>query len=917
MIPMITARRFRAQKGAPAPVPQSPTDIAWQSGGTLANDATAGTTIGVLTATDADSSSWTWSIITQPSGLTLALSGTNPAGTITVQYSSGALSNGTKTVRIQATDGVSTAYQEDITFTVTGVALLTTLTFPNRSGSTQATQWVSKPFGVHLPAGALGSSDYPQFRLASDHTTVCPATLWGKTSHPADSSWRFFGAMIRVPASVAGSGTIDIEIYSGGSAPSASGFSGATLSTADIDISVTGVTNLTGTWLSGVNQGVTDNDRVVTIADGDAGMILRIGQGFRLSGSDHGQMEADHYVQILKNSSAALKGIRYLGRVMQPWADVSSPTPNRRELSGSVRHTGGGTTIRYFSGCNTDETLTSTIGLQHYASFFTCGTNGQWDWVQGGGSDSADCTMGLPQFSKSYFRQSKMLPPMDDTLSPTSNSALNYNPMGRGGEITRNLSQTGERIDIGPVPSWHVREWMAQTANDEQAIRAIGLSGAGWRLNARLSTTNKPVSVRGGGTNYTGLGTSQPTWCLTPGAITGFGSPSTYDSLWSPSATGALETDTSHRPALADRYKLLAFVISGALAGTVPGVGSTMATAPISGSCFADDGGNRNLKIGATTYYNVCTVHGADLSRIAAWLFRDVCQAWAACPDTDPAGSAIKTYLSDVIDSSLSFINAYNAAQSSTFQDNGIYYFRGTDQPSEAPWSLGYMSNAAALGYALTGRSTALTFLNHMGKFWARLEATAAAGRMFGFNLASRDESLVRLEDAAVIMGDLANGQTSWDSSTEVFTVGSGGNGNHNFTPTNGDLIGFDAYFSGNKPFASASDRKAFYVVQASGQTFKLSATLGGSAVDVTTTTNLTRMYARLASFASPRFSYQGGGGSTAADGYVATIRSALRHMEAAGCTTLGSARTAADSAFTTGSISLTSDPKAGYVAAF
>ena len=82
-LPFLSRSRLRARAGTP-PVPQSPSDIAL-SANTIADNASSGTDVGTLSATDSDSSSFTWTIVSQPSGNPFALSGTNPAATIVLE----------------------------------------------------------------------------------------------------------------------------------------------------------------------------------------------------------------------------------------------------------------------------------------------------------------------------------------------------------------------------------------------------------------------------------------------------------------------------------------------------------------------------------------------------------------------------------------------------------------------------------------------------------------------------------------------------------------------------------------------------------------------------------------------------------------------------------------------------------------
>lgn len=127
-------------------------------------------------------------------------------------------------------------------------SLITTLTLSNASGSLQAANFVTPMFGHPFKKGDIAGASYPKFEL-TDGTAV-PATIWGKTTW-SDGSWKFAEFMLRVPNSIAGSGTLTINVKTGGSAPAASARATSDLSAQDLKIVLTGIDNLTsGPWTS-------------------------------------------------------------------------------------------------------------------------------------------------------------------------------------------------------------------------------------------------------------------------------------------------------------------------------------------------------------------------------------------------------------------------------------------------------------------------------------------------------------------------------------------------------------------------------------------------------------------------------------------------------------------------------------------
>lgn len=213
MIPGITTYRGLAPRvGSLAPAAQSPTDIAL-SANTIDINASGTTTIGTLSATDADSSSFTWTIVTQPSGLTLDLNGTNPAATIVLRYVSGTLTLGDTTVRIRADDGTSTPYEENITLTVFDPAAAQLYTVgildTQESGARTNVPWMA---GVPLKTGFVaGSTDSAGNTLAA--TIGGSATNIGIGARCTDRSGKLTYAVVGgVLPSLASGGTTTVVV---------------------------------------------------------------------------------------------------------------------------------------------------------------------------------------------------------------------------------------------------------------------------------------------------------------------------------------------------------------------------------------------------------------------------------------------------------------------------------------------------------------------------------------------------------------------------------------------------------------------------------------------------------------------------------------------------------------------------------
>jgi lysophospholipase L1-like esterase len=169
---------------------------------TLTEDTTTPGEI-ILSATDKEGNSFTWSIISTSFG-TATLSGTlNPtaAGTITVNYKPQANKNGTAVVTVQAKDKLGAASQSIISIVVQPVNDLPVNTIPpSISGTIAEGQTVSAVNGVwsdvETPATSLAFSY--QWQLASSITGTDAAEIAGATAETYAISSGYSGKYISV-----------------------------------------------------------------------------------------------------------------------------------------------------------------------------------------------------------------------------------------------------------------------------------------------------------------------------------------------------------------------------------------------------------------------------------------------------------------------------------------------------------------------------------------------------------------------------------------------------------------------------------------------------------------------------------------------------------------------------------------------
>lgn len=781
--------------------------------------------------------------------------------------------------------------------------VFTTLTFVNDSATEQPAGVVSRSFGLPIKQGDMPAGEYPVFEQGG---VVCPATLWGVTTWP-DGSMKFCAGMLRFAAAVAGSGSASVVVKSGGSLPASSNRALSDLAAADLSVALTGVTNLSGEWVASLNDAIAAGADVVQIGDGPAGAVWRVGGDFKQGGTAHGQLYGWHYVAALQNAVGAFAGIRHLCRVAQPWADVASPTPTRRVFTAALKS--GATTLRSLQGHDTTETVGSNIGLPHYASIFTAAADGHWDFVQGGGSQTAECTV-RHAYVEADFIATRLVPPYDASLTPASSASVDYAPMGRG-PMVRNMGTTGERIDIGVLPSWVSRHVLTQAETDTRVCRVAGLASGGWRQCARKQSTKQIVACVDVSAYYAGLGTIQTTWHGTVNAITGMVSPADATSLW------ASEYEPSHRPSAAyypyvitgrpEFLDLLVEHASGIILNSITGSRAMNTTLPITASTIraTADYGERDVIIGGTTYKGGGYLFTTNLSRIPAWGSRDVAQAAAIYPDTCPAGSETRKYLREVVGAWYGALNVYNGALGSDWSGSGIYCFDNRNDAA-APWCNGYFSNAVCHSASILGTPEAQTLRAYLAQFWQKMAVDRDLASVFSFDGNLYDDTTTRVTQAEQVLTSLSKTTLTFDTGTGRFTVG----GEQTWAPTNGDVFAFYSAFDADKPFSEAVDLRRLYVVNASGNTGQLALAAGGAPIAVTSSVVVSRFLARVQNMAPATSATN----DSSATSYLANITSAIRHHAACG-DAVGAALS--ESAALAAGTNFSADPKNGFSATY
>lgn len=837
-----------------------------------------------------------------------------------------------------------------------GSVLIKTLTVVNTSGSSTAANSHLPMFGIPIKKADLASGTYPILKTAGG--TVIDATYIYLSKNPVDSSTIMMGCLARFPDAIAGSGTASLKVYSGGSAPSASSRTLSEAYSENIFVEAVGHAtsndNLSGTWTADLQSA--NLVETIVIGDGPAGKIWKLTVPFKQSGSDHGQLFSSFYLMALQDGSGNLAGWRVLPCIRQPKYNNDTPAKVWRGFASLKLKYGAGPTVfdpiansysaKNFTwsgasnilnstafgmtnGCAVRLTTTGTLptGLStnttywiykqtddsfqfldgfcsgatnqgtsvitvtgsgsgthtmtpcDYAAQFEkkymATTEGKYIYFQGAGSVATEPTLRV-QHDTAYDHTTKLLPPFRLSVSAqvTSCNSRFWAPQGIG-DLTDYIGGTGERDDIGLIDGYQSKHFFKQAAVDERMVRIVGLAQGHYAIDLKNGSF-QPLNFSQG--SYTGFPSSVSgtvSWGAFGGSATGFTAPTGGGKLCAPIFRGP---DPSHETS----YCYYAWLTQGE---------------PQYYEMLLDLAniyrqGTENFTVGATTYYAMMPA-GKDSCRTGAWMYRACIQAATVVADTSPDGVNWRDYMRDWAASQSTYLVAYLGSLNSWIQGNGFWQPQSMVN-GRAIWQIGYLWYVACFHAAAMNDSNALTFTTHLSK-WPPFVRTLTSNlwcMMTYYEISSTNNNTygVPLPDADGYWGPWANvNNLSWVASTDVFTWNT-----PNWTPANGDKVMF---WSLTKPAGAFSFNTQYYAVSTSGSTFKLSATLGGSPIDVTADGDLFTSnpggelcYPQFAITVIPANPPSTGGihGFIYDAGYAANIDGCIKYSLALGITTTG-----------------------------
>ncbi len=475
--------------------------------------------------------------------------------------------------------------------------------------------------------------------------------------------------------------------------------------------------------------------------------------------------------------------------------------------------------------------------LAYFGALFTAGPSGMWDYVQADGTDGSDTTLRC-QVDKSYWVSTGLIPPYDLTVAPASNAPTGYWP-NCSEPVTRYLEETGERNDLGIMPTWYARHFLTQADVDETVVRVVSLVGGhGFSVGLESSAMRTHPCVNNGssGAAYPGMPAPNPQFRFMADGNPSHGFTDTTDRMVL--LAGFSQQDSSHMP----QFNYYPYLFTGEpwhldmllehANNAVFQRNASLGVANISASHYSlgsgNGGGDRILQVGSNpTRYGITI--GSSETRIDAWACALVAAAAAICPDKNPDCPSYKQYFNDMNTATWAAANDILAALPPFAAQYGLWVMpQGTGHFAIDSWQLAYLGAAVALAASATENAGAANVLSFHVKYFDQVQA-----QFGGWHVASY-QAIARMgkQFGAPLVTEFGNiafigPNFRWTAGGSFVMTPF-----RNYTPANGDVVMFTSS-SGSQTPEGFSQFTPYYMVNLDGNTFDLSAAPGGQALNL------------------------------------------------------------------------------------
>jgi hypothetical protein len=499
----------------------------------------------------------------------------------------------------------------------------------------------------------------------------------------------------------------------------------------------------------------------------------------------------------------------------------------------------GGYLVTATSDGSGTHTATPFPYLAYFGALFTAGPSGMWDFVQGAGTDKADTPLRC-RIHRKYWISTGLIPNYDTTLNPLHNAHTQYWP-NCAEPVTRYLAQTGERDDIGILPSWHVRHFLTQSAGDEQVVRTVSLVGGHFSVGLESARSLTIPCVNNGADNqgkpYRGMPAPNTQFRWAPNVVRAQGFP--YGDTTDPNVqlAGFNEQTTDHIP----QFNYYPYLLTGEpwhldmliehANNAVYQRYSPLGTADISNTSYSLDSGERNLQVSPNSPTYGDTIGGAQ-QREDAWASALVAAAAGICPDVNPDCRSYKAYFNDINSTTwTAAVDIYKALPPYAAK-NGLWHVPSGAWPYIDHWQMAYLGAAIALAAQATENKNALIALNALAKWFDHVVSKFGgwyAGSYLTVVKSGGDPGapLVESDREVAFYGPNINWTAGGRFTVTLYS---------NYVPSNGDRFIFADPESGLGEITPAgfSKYKPYYMVNLNGLQFDLANTPGGTPIPLT-----------------------------------------------------------------------------------
>lgn len=498
-------------------------------------------------------------------------------------------------------------------------------------------------------------------------------------------------------------------------------------------------------------------------------------------------------------------------------------------------------------------TITMLPMVTAFGSVWAGETNGRWSYVQGSGSVAAESTI-LVQPNMTYWCGTKLLPPYAlSTYTPASNPSVSYY-CGTAGPYLRNIGQTGASDQIGILPAYFARHIFTNAAVDEQLVRVSGLIAGHLPGCLRDNTTHSVPNV--GNRTYSGMPTANQSfqWYANTTNLSGFTAPTNtnvYTQGWS-------YIDYSHMPQwvmypylLTGEPQFMDLIVeyaNGAIMHQYTGTDTAVVNGTVNSMKVS-----RNGSINSVSYAGIIG-HGNDLLRSAAWPVSMLADAVGILPGTIPENASYHQYFLDFLTDTFAAWAGYRsmlvAGANSFVSTNGLWNeCDNADGGVQDSWALDYLFHTLCKAYIATELTSISDHIQYCVKWPLHIFATNSGFMVPTYQAFAKQNGASCASNGCNTLYITADTQwaafgwaASWNSGTGLFTITQSP---ASYTLNNGDVFMWNGTLEGTVPAGFNGNNTPYFVVNKSGSTFQLSATLGGSPIALTDTGSIGSLYGK------------------------------------------------------------------------